>query len=73
MIPQGGYTPNGNILLHYDSVMGAWNFSFDAMDRAGGPCLTISKMLGAPGLDYETWEARTQSGVFRSSVHVFGE
>src|SRR5208283_5293783 len=28
-----GYAPNGNILSHTDSVMGTWNFSYDAVDR----------------------------------------
>ena len=32
-VPQGGYAPNGNILEHTDSVMGTWNFSYDAVDR----------------------------------------
>ena len=29
----GGYAPNGNILQHIDSVMGTWNFNYDAVDR----------------------------------------
>ena len=33
MVPQGGYAPNGNILVHSDSVMGDWQFGYDAMDR----------------------------------------
>jgi hypothetical protein len=32
-VPSGGYAPNGNILQHVDSVMGTWNFSYDAVDR----------------------------------------
>jgi len=32
-VPAGGYAPNGNILTHVDSVMGTWNFSYDAVDR----------------------------------------
>ena len=32
-VPEGGYAPNGNILMHSDSVMGDWLFSYDAMDR----------------------------------------
>jgi RHS repeat-associated protein len=28
-----GYAANGNILTHTDSVMGTWNFTYDAMDR----------------------------------------
>jgi RHS repeat-associated protein len=28
-----GYAPNGNILTHADSVMGRWNFTYDAVDR----------------------------------------
>jgi YD repeat-containing protein len=32
-VPEGGYAPNGNILMHSDSVMGDWAFSYDAMDR----------------------------------------
>src|SRR5271165_4143728 len=31
--PRAGYAPNGNILTHADSVMGTWNFSYDAVDR----------------------------------------
>jgi RHS repeat-associated protein len=27
------YAPNGNILTHTDSVMGTWNFTYDAVDR----------------------------------------
>jgi YD repeat-containing protein len=30
---EAGYAPNGNILTHTDSVMGTWNFSYDAVDR----------------------------------------
>jgi hypothetical protein len=30
---EAGYAPNGNILTHSDSVMGTWNFTYDAMDR----------------------------------------
>jgi RHS repeat-associated protein len=29
----GSYAPNGNILSHTDSVMGAWNFSYDSLNR----------------------------------------
>jgi hypothetical protein len=32
-IPQGGYAPNGNIMVHSDSVMGDWFFTYDAADR----------------------------------------
>jgi len=32
-IPSGGYAPNGNILVHSDSVMGDWYFSYDGLDR----------------------------------------
>jgi len=32
-VPQGGYAPNGNILVHSDSVMGDWFFNYDAVDR----------------------------------------
>jgi RHS repeat-associated protein len=28
-----GYADNGNILTHSDSVMGTWNFTYDAVDR----------------------------------------
>jgi len=29
----GGYAPNGNILSHTDSVMGAWSFGYDTLNR----------------------------------------
>ena len=29
----GGYAPNGNILSHTDSVMGAWSFGYDSLNR----------------------------------------
>jgi hypothetical protein len=32
-VPQGGYAPNGNIMLHSDSVMGDWQFSYDTLNR----------------------------------------
>ena len=32
-VPQNGYAPNGNILSHTDSVMGAWNFGYDTLNR----------------------------------------
>jgi RHS repeat-associated protein len=32
-IQPSGYAPNGNILQHTDSVMGTWNFHYDAVDR----------------------------------------
>jgi RHS repeat-associated protein len=35
-VPQGGYAPNGNILVHSDSVMGDWYFAYDAVDRLVG-------------------------------------
>jgi len=32
-VPPGGYAPNGNLLQHVDSVMGAWNYSYDTLNR----------------------------------------
>jgi YD repeat-containing protein len=32
-VPQGGYAPNGNILVHSDYIMGDWYFNYDAADR----------------------------------------
>ncbi len=32
-VPQGGYAPNGNLLVHSDFVMGDWFFNYDAADR----------------------------------------
>jgi RHS repeat-associated protein len=39
---EAGYAPNGNILTHTDSVMGTWNFSYDAVDR-----LTTARNMAA--------------------------
>ena len=30
---EAGYAPNGNVVTYADSVMGTWNFSYDAADR----------------------------------------
>jgi hypothetical protein len=44
-VPQnGGYAPNGNILQHVDSVMGTWNYSYDAVDRL----TTAAQVLSTP-------------------------
>lgn len=32
-VPQGGYAPNGNILVQSDSVMGDWFYTYDGVDR----------------------------------------
>jgi RHS repeat-associated protein len=32
-VPTGGYAFNGNLLQHIDSVMGAWNFNYDTLNR----------------------------------------
>ena len=38
-----GYTPNGNLLIVNDSVMGQWNYGYDNLNRlvnattTGGP------------------------------------
>lgn len=28
----GAYAPNGNVLILADSLMGTWNFTYDAVD-----------------------------------------
>ena len=43
-VPSGGYAPNGNILKHVDSVMGTWNFTYDAVDRL----MSATAGAGAP-------------------------
>ena len=35
-IPSGGYDGVGNLLSYTDSVMGAWNFSYDSLNRLTG-------------------------------------
>ena len=32
-VPEGGYAPNGNILIDSDYVMGDWYFTYDSLDR----------------------------------------
>ena len=45
---QAGYASNGNILTHSDSVMGTWNFSYDAVDRL----LTAQNTVPDPARKY---------------------
>jgi RHS repeat-associated protein len=33
IVPSGGYSPNGNLLAHSDSVMGDWTFQYDTLNR----------------------------------------
>jgi len=35
-VPPGGYTGNGNLLAHSDSVMGDWGFGYDTLNRLTG-------------------------------------
>jgi YD repeat-containing protein len=62
------YAQNGNILAHADSVMGTWNFSYDAVDRlmtaqqtAPSPTVTASqKYAGLYGCwTYDSFGNRT--------------
>jgi RHS repeat-associated protein len=39
-----GYSLNGNILIHSDSVMGTWNFSYDVVDRLTAAAQTASTL-----------------------------
>jgi RHS repeat-associated protein len=32
-VPTGGYAPNGNLLQSVDSVMGAWSYGYDTVNR----------------------------------------
>ena len=34
--PSGGYDSNGNVLAYTDTVMGAWSFSYDQLNRLTG-------------------------------------
>jgi RHS repeat-associated protein len=71
LIPQGGYAPNGNILAHTDSVMGTWNFSYDAVDRltsatAGSNAPTVFRGQSA-AWSYDSYGNRTAQ-TFSNSV-----
>jgi hypothetical protein len=51
-VPEGGYAPNGNILLHSDYVMDEWSFTYDTLDRiasatpyASAPVQYLNKYL----------------------------
>jgi RHS repeat-associated protein len=63
MIPQNGYAPNGNILAHYDSVMGDWLFSYDAVDRLMAASASLNAPAGFKGQtaawSYDSYGNRT--------------
>jgi len=41
-VPEGGYAPNGNILIHSDYVMGDWYFTYDSLDRIASATPDVS-------------------------------
>jgi len=78
-IPQGGYAPNGNLLAHTDSVMGTWNFSYDAVEFAAMEAcahqtdMTLSEwvravLLAAPGAELLDDEAALAGRVTLAEV-----
>jgi RHS repeat-associated protein len=60
---EAGYAPNGNILVHSDSVMGTWNFSYDAMDRlataVAGPSAPSAFRNQSAAWSYDSFGNRT--------------
>jgi YD repeat-containing protein len=52
---EAGYAPNGNILTHTDSVMGTWNFTYDAVDRLSTAQNTVAGNPSTYANQYGCW------------------
>jgi RHS repeat-associated protein len=47
LVPAGGYAPNGNLLSVADSITGAWNYTYDNLNRLAASVAGASGMPGA--------------------------